>query len=202
MTLIHHAKANLPTKYGNFVLHTFKADGKEHAALVKGNPRGRVLVRIHSECLTGDVFHSLRCDCRAQLEKSLEMISERKEGIVVYLRQEGRDIGLLNKTKAYDLQDKGLDTVEANIQLGFQEDERDYSIAADILKDLGITSICLLTNNPEKVKELSSLGLSVERIPIITPITEHNSKYLETKKRRMGHLFQEVTEDKKPSVFF
>ena len=148
MVIIKKASATLPTKYGTFSLHTFLTiDGKEHAALVKEKARDNCLVRIHSECLTGDVFHSLRCDCRAQLEKAIEIISQ-QGGMIIYLRQEGRGIGLVNKTKAYKLQEEGFDTVDANLQLGFSEDERDYDIVAEILNDFEISSVRLLTNNP------------------------------------------------------
>jgi 3,4-dihydroxy 2-butanone 4-phosphate synthase / GTP cyclohydrolase II len=184
------AEANLPTRLGKFRVAAFCGkDGKEHAALVHGDLTCDVpLVRMHSECLTGDVFGSIKCDCRAQLEMAISRISAEKCGILLYLRQEGRGIGLVNKIRAYSLQDKGMDTVEANEALGFENDERDYSIAAEMLKAFGADRIRLLTNNPKKVEGLEKYGIKVvERIPLITKPTTENSSYLAIKKRKMGH---------------
>lgn len=184
------ASASLPTKHGEFTIHIYKDHDKEHVALIKGEVRkqSKVNVRIHSECLTGDAFSSLRCDCNDQLNKSLKFLSQQKQALLIYLRQEGRGIGLFNKIKAYNLQEHGLDTVEANTHLGFAPDEREYNIAADILKDLGVSSVKLLTNNPQKVLGLEKHGITVnEQIPIRTEVTEHNRHYLHTKKEKMGH---------------
>jgi 3,4-dihydroxy 2-butanone 4-phosphate synthase / GTP cyclohydrolase II len=166
-------------------------DEKHHVALVKGEVAGRpdVLVRVHSECLTGDVFHSLRCDCGEQLEAALAMIEREGEGVLLYLSQEGRGIGLLNKLRAYRLQEDGLDTVEANERLGLPADLRDYGIGAQILADLGLSSIRILTNNPKKIRGLEGYGLSVSaQVPIEQPPNEHNAAYLRTKAQRMGHI--------------
>ena len=187
------AEAKLPTRYGDFTMIAYKStvDPDEHVALVKGdlNNNKPVLVRMHSECLTGDVFGSLRCDCGAQMNQALEKINEEGSGVFVYMRQEGRGIGLHNKVKAYALQDQGLDTVEANIALGFGPDLRDYGIGAQILSDLGIHKIKLLTNNPKKVIGLESYGLQiVETVPLVTCPTEYNVDYLETKQKKMGHI--------------
>jgi len=186
------AKAKLPTCFGEFEIYAFKSnDGKEHVALVHGGidlANGIVPVRIHSKCLTGDTFCSLRCDCRAQFEASLKIISE-QGGILIYLDQEGRGIGLSNKIKAYALQENGADTVEANEQLGFAPDMREYKIAGEILKFFKISRIKLITNNPNKLKGLDGDGIKViERIPLNTTPTKFNEKYLETKKNKMGHL--------------
>ncbi len=186
------ASARLPTASGEFRIHTYRAlgDKTETVVLVKGRPNGNApLVRVHSECLTGESFHSQRCDCDAQLDESLARIQDDAYGILIYLRQEGRGIGLENKIKAYVLQDAGRDTVEANVELGFAPDLREYWVAAQILKDLGARRVRLMTNNPEKIKGLKRHGISVvRRVSIETPITPHNAAYLETKKRKMKHV--------------
>lgn len=191
------AVANLPTKFGHFQIYAYRntLDNAEHVAIVKGNPvtfsHRPIMVRIHSECITGDSFSSLRCDCQAQLHATLEMIEKAGEGVVVYLRQEGRGIGLINKLKAYSLQDTGLDTVEANERLGFQADLRNYGIGAQILNDLGIKDIRLITNNPHKIAGLKRFGLNlVERISLIVGQNPHNIRYLATKTKKLGHLLQ------------
>lgn len=185
--------ARIPNRYGEFLLYYYEnnLDRKEHLALVKGEVRGReeVLVRLHSECLTGDVFGSKRCDCGEQLAEAMRLIGQAECGVLLYLRQEGRGIGLLKKLKAYNLQDQGLDTVEANLKLGHQPDERNYRVAALILKDLGICSVRLITNNPHKIRELEQYGILVcERIPIEVGHTFENLHYLRTKAERMAHL--------------
>ncbi len=191
------AQAELPTRYGRFRIYGFEGDGprEEAVALVRGNLNGRVppLVRVHSQCLTGDVLHSLRCDCRAQLELSLKKIRKAPSGILLYLPQEGRGIGLMNKLRAYELQDGGMDTVEANVSLGFAADAREYEFPAKILKRLGATKIRLLSNNPDKVKQLESAGVNVlERVPCEPRISKISRGYLRTKKSKMGHLLQGV----------
>jgi len=188
------AATSIPTEFGAFEAVGFKDKvyGEEYIALVKGKVSGEknVLVRVHSGCLTGDVFHSHRCDCNAQLHESLRVIEREGKGALLYImHHEGRGIGLLNKLKAYELQDKGLDTVEANLKLGFKMDERDYGIGAQILRELGLTSIRLLTNNPKKLSALKGYGLEVtEMVPIKTTPTTFNKSYLLTKKQKMGHL--------------
>jgi 3,4-dihydroxy 2-butanone 4-phosphate synthase/GTP cyclohydrolase II len=184
---------SLPTKYGNFRMHLFRSilDNKEHFALVKGviDPRKPVIVRVHSECLTGDLLGSLRCDCQDQLHKSLKIVEQAGTGVVLYMRQEGRGIGLANKLKAYKLQDEGKDTVEANEMLGFKADLRDYGIGAQILRSLGVRKMILLTNNPKKVVGLQGYGLEiVKRMPIEIPSNSVNEKYLKTKRDKLGHL--------------
>ncbi len=186
-------KTKLPTKFGTFKIYGYasKIDSQHHVALVMGKitKKTPVMVRVHSECLTGDVFNSLRCDCGNQVELAMRKISEKKNGVILYMRQEGRGIGLLNKLKAYVLQDKGYDTVEANVQLGFQDDLRDYGIGAQILEDIGVGNIILLTNNPRKVIGLEAYGIKiVGREPLIGKVTEYNKKYLKTKKQKMGHI--------------
>ena len=187
------AETKLPTKFGEFRIIVFKneVDHKEHLMIVKGDVRGKsdVLMRIHSECLTGDVFGSHRCDCGEQLENALRCIEEQGEGIVIYMRQEGRGIGLTNKIKAYTLQDEGYDTVEANVKLGFPPDMREYSLAAQMLRELDVKSVKLLTNNPEKKEDLERWGITVsKRVPIVIKANSINAKYLNTKKEKMRHM--------------
>lgn len=183
----------LPTDYGEFTLHCFvaKTTGREHLALVKGDVAGKsdVLCRVHSECLTGDVFHSCRCDCGDQLDAAMRMIAKEECGVLVYMRQEGRGIGLANKLHAYHLQERGLDTVDANVRLGFAPDLREYGLGAEIIKNLGVKSIRLLTNNPRKIAGLSGYGLEItDRVPIVIAPNDHDRKYLDTKRDRMEHL--------------
>jgi 3,4-dihydroxy 2-butanone 4-phosphate synthase/GTP cyclohydrolase II len=187
------ASAKLPTRYGMWKIHAYTSlvDGKEHVALVMGeiNENEPVLVRVHSECLTGDVFGSLKCDCRAQLQRAMEKIAQEGKGVIVYLRQEGRGIGLVNKIKAYHLQDHGFDTVEANKRLGFPPDMRDFGIGAQILRDVGVRKMRLMTNNPKKLIGLEGYGLEiVERVPIEVDVCEHNFNYLRTMKEKLGHI--------------
>ncbi|WP_123040852.1 bifunctional 3,4-dihydroxy-2-butanone-4-phosphate synthase/GTP cyclohydrolase II [Cohnella candidum] len=186
-------EVRMPTDHGVFraIAYTNDVDSKEHVALVKGTIDGSqpVLVRVHSECLTGDVFHSHRCDCGPQLDAALRQIEEEGSGVLLYMRQEGRGIGLINKLRAYQLQEQGLDTVEANVKLGFAPDLRDYGIGAQILKDIGVRRIRLMTNNPRKIKGLDGYGLEVvERVPIQMEENEDNTRYLHTKKAKLGHM--------------
>jgi 3,4-dihydroxy 2-butanone 4-phosphate synthase/GTP cyclohydrolase II len=187
------AETTMPTKFGDFraIGYRSQADEKDHVAMVKGDVRGLedVLVRVHSECLTGDVFGSLRCDCGLQLDDAMRRVEAEGRGIVLYLAQEGRGIGLLNKLRAYELQELGVDTVDANLQLGLPADMRDYGIGAEILADLGVRSVRLLTNNPSKIAGLERHGVRVSRqLPIEHPAGEHNRDYLRTKAERLGHL--------------
>lgn len=190
------AIADLPSRFGDFQVVAFynTLDNKEHAVFVKGDVVGQenVPVRLHSECLTGDAIGSLRCDCRDQLAESLKFIGGLENGLLLYLRQEGRGIGFINKIKAYQLQDFGYDTVQANEMLGFKADEREYGIAAHMLYSLKVKSIQLITNNPEKIKSLEQYGIKVaKRVPIIIPPNEHNRFYLETKRQKSGHLLDQ-----------
>ncbi len=202
--LVHRvAEAKLPTKYGEFTAIAYKSDvdPDEHLALVVGDVTTHqpVLVRAHSECLTGDVFGSMRCDCGEQLDKAMEMISKEGRGVIIYMRQEGRGIGFHNKIRAYALQDQGLDTVEANISLGFKADQRDYGIGAQIMADLGLHEIRLLTNNPKKRIGLESYGLKVvETVPVECEPNPHNLFYLQTKKEKMGHTLDLPATNRKP----
>jgi GTP cyclohydrolase II len=189
------AVAKLPTRFGGYHIVAFwnNRDRKEHVAMVHGDAMGSsdVATRLHSECLTGDVMGSLRCDCRDQLEVAMRKIGAMERGLVLYMRQEGRGIGLINKVRAYALQERGLDTVDANVALGFRDDERDYEVAAHMLASLNVASIRLLTNNPRKIQELEKLGTKVTgRIPHVIPANEWDRFYLETKARRSGHLIE------------
>jgi GTP cyclohydrolase II len=188
------ACARIPTAEGEFQLCVYLDDqGKEHLALIRGDVAGRqnVLARLHSECFTGDVLGSLRCDCGEQLHRAIQLIAHEGQGVIIYLRQEGRGIGLADKLRAYNLQDEGYDTVEANLMLGHQADERDYGVAAFILQDLNVVSVRLLTNNPAKIESLREAGIPVEvRVPLPPQVTRENANYLLTKLQRMNHLFQ------------
>ncbi|MNX93611.1 Riboflavin biosynthesis protein RibBA [compost metagenome] len=190
--VVRHSEAKLPTKFGEFKIVGYEntLNGSHHVALVMGDPTTEgALVRMHSECLTGDAFGSLRCDCGPQRDRALEAIARDGHGVLVYLRQEGRGIGLLNKIHAYRLQEQGLDTVEANLKLGFPADLRDFGIGAQILLDLGVKRMRLLTNNPRKVAALDGYGLEVlDRVPIRIKSNPYNEKYLETKEEKLGHL--------------
>lgn len=189
-----YALSKLPTEYGIFNIYVFKEinSDKEHLALIKGNVNGKkgVLTRVHSECLTSEVLHSLKCDCKGQLDLAFSKIAKKGEGVIIYLRQEGRGIGLGNKIKAYALQEQGIDTVEANLRLGFPEDARQYDIAADILSYLDIKSVTLMTNNPDKIEGLLKGGIEiVRREPCVVPANFHSLYYLQIKRDKMGHLF-------------
>lgn len=191
------AHADLPTRYGRFMIYGFQGSGKneEAVALVRGSLNGKTapLVRVHSQCLTGDVLTSLRCDCRSQLELSMKKIGQAPSGILLYLPQEGRGIGLMNKLRAYQLQDSGMDTVEANEKLGFAADAREYDFSAQVLKKLGAKRIRLLSNNPEKVRQLKKSGIEVvERVPCQPRVSKISRAYLKTKKRKMGHLLKGI----------
>jgi GTP cyclohydrolase II len=197
------AIAELPSRFGQFHIIAFynNKDGKEHVAIVHGDVHSAedVPVRVHSECLTGDVLGSLRCDCRDQLESALRIIGQMENGILLYMRQEGRGIGLVNKIRAYGLQEHGYDTVEANLALGFRDDERDYSVAAHMLESLHVKSIRLITNNPKKIEELTCHGVVVNgRIPHIMPVNEYNRFYLQTKAAKSGHLIDQMGKEHLP----
>lgn len=197
VSAVRGAEANLPTAAGDMRIFAYRdiQTGKEHAAVVKGDVTGAadVLTRVHSECLTGDLFGSLRCDCGPQLEEALAAIEEAGRGVVLYLRQEGRGIGLIDKIAAYELQEQGLDTVEANLQLGHPEDARTYEAAHDMLKDLQVQSIRLMTNNPAKVEALRGFGIEItDRVPHEVGAGRHNRDYLATKKAKMGHLLDKL----------
>jgi len=181
--------SKLPTKYGEFNLVMYETPECSIPVLIMGEPKNDCLVRIHSACFTGEALYSQRCDCRDQLDAAMARIADEGEGVIIYLFQEGRGIGLLNKIKAYHLQDKGLDTVEANEHLGFQPDLRTYGDCIDIIQSLNVSSIRLLTNNPDKVEQIEQLGISVTRTPIITETNEYNKNYLEIKEKKMNHLF-------------
>ena len=189
-----YAETNLPTRHGNFSVTVFRdAEGAEHLAIHKGDLQGgeMVLARVHSECFTSEVLGSLKCDCREQLEMALEQIAHTGRGVVLYLRQEGRGIGLGNKIRAYALQETGADTIEANVRLGFDVDLRRYDIAVAMLRELGVRSVQLMTNNPDKVRQLERLGMPVVcRVPLEAPANEHSRGYLDTKRDKMGHLLR------------
>ena len=196
-TVTAYAAADVPTEYGLFRIAVYRQrdTGCEHLAIIKGEPRGQahVHVRVHSECMTGEVFHSLKCDCREQLDYALRHIADEDVGVVLYLRQEGRGIGLGNKIRAYALQQRGADTVDANRMLGFEDDLRRYDIAGDMLGDLGVESVVLLTNNPTKVDALRADGVDVSgRLPVHIPPNEHSRGYLLTKRARMGHMLDHL----------
>ncbi|MFA9374627.1 MAG: GTP cyclohydrolase II [Poseidonibacter sp.] len=190
MNIIQSNIANLPTKHGNFKIKAYKDGNQEHLAIMSEDFKNieAPFVRVHSECLTGDTLGSLKCDCQNQLNLALDFISK-EGGLVIYHRQEGRNIGLLNKVNAYSLQDKGRNTIEANIELGFGEDDRDYRVVDYIFKDLGIKQIKLITNNPKKIEYVEGIGIDiVKRVPAITVTNKHNKDYLQTKKEQMGHM--------------
>ena len=190
MNIIQSNIANLPTKYGKFKIKAYKDGNQEHLAIMSQDfeTLDAPYVRIHSECLTGDTLGSLKCDCQNQLDLSLKFIAE-QGGLVIYHRQEGRNIGLVNKVNAYALQDQGRNTIQANLELGFGEDDRDYSIVGHIFKDLGVKKLKLITNNPKKIEYVESLGIEItERIPAITKSNKYNEAYLSTKKEKMGHM--------------
>lgn len=190
MNIIQSNIANLPTKHGNFKIKAYKDGNQEHLAIMSEDFENieAPFVRIHSECLTGDTLGSLKCDCQNQLNLALDFISK-EGGLVIYHRQEGRNIGLLNKVNAYCLQDKGRNTIQANIELGFGEDDRDYRVVDFIFKDLGIKKIKLITNNPKKIEYVEGIGIDiVKRVPAITVTNKHNENYLQTKKEQMGHM--------------
>ena len=194
MKILDKIKAIIPTKYGKLstTVYRFENEKEEHLSLVKGEVSNQkdVFVRVHSECFTGDIFSSLRCDCGDQLQHALNTIASLENGLIIYLRQEGRGIGLFNKIKAYSLQDQqGCDTYDANVKLGFPADARNYDIASKIIKDLGIKSICLNTNNPNKIQQLKDKGITISKIiPSIAPVNQYNQKYLQTKKEKFDHL--------------
>lgn len=190
------AEAKLPTEYGEFRLFGYvsEASGEEYAALVHGkiDPRTSTLIRIHSQCLTGDVFHSTRCDCREQLEAALRMIAKNGQGVLLYQVQEGRGIGLINKIRAYSLQDQGADTVEANLQLGLDADARDYAECAEILKDLGVRRARMMSNNPEKLAALEQAGIAIdERVALDLTLSDAAARYVRTKREKLGHLVED-----------
>lgn len=189
------AAADLPSQFGDFRVYVFDENGREHLAIVRGEVFGEtdIVTRVHSECLTGDALGSLRCDCRGQLERALRTIGEREKGVVLYMRQEGRGIGLANKIRAYELQQRGLDTVDANLALGFGADERSYEPAATMLRTLGVRSIALMTNNPDKIAQLEQAGIAItRRVPHALAPGAHNRAYLETKRARSGHMLDDV----------
>jgi len=205
-SVTRYSESELPTEYGVFRVVVYREPGSpfEHCAIVRGEVDGasEVLTRVHSECLTGEVLHSLKCDCREQLDLALRRIAETERGVVLYLRQEGRGIGLGNKIRAYALQQEGHDTVEANTQLGFEPDLRRYHVASEMLADLGIRSVALMTNNPAKVEALEEDGIEVVRVAHVVEPHDLNRDYLDTKRERMGHLLEEEQDDLKdgPSV--
>jgi len=190
MKIKKSTEAKLPTKYGKFTIKAYTHNSQEHMVLMSEKFHDIKIpnVRIHSECLTGDTFGSLKCDCQNQLDMAIKFIAK-EGGMIIYHRQEGRNIGLLNKVNAYTLQDNGRDTIEANLELGFAEDERDYSVVEEIFNDLNLTNIKLITNNPKKIAYVESLGVKItSRIPSITPLNSHNNEYINAKKEQMGHL--------------